>query len=185
MTMPVVPRIERPPTMPKRPFSVFWASFSPPGTEISTTISPGCLKVSAASRIASRIMARGTGLIAGSPGGMGKPARVTMPTPGPARNVTPLPASPRETVAMMSAPCVTSGSSPASLMMPARAHPSPSSWVARAKLGRVPFGSVASTGSGNSPVNNASTAARVAAAAHVPVVQPRRRIVWLLAAGSE
>ncbi len=41
-----------------------------------------------------RIMARGTGLMAGSPGGIGRPGRVTVPTPGPARNTTPLPGAP-------------------------------------------------------------------------------------------
>ena len=41
--------------------------------------------------MASRIIRRGTGLIAGSPGATGRPARVTVPTPSPARKVTPLP----------------------------------------------------------------------------------------------
>jgi hypothetical protein len=40
--------------------------------------------------------------------------------------------------------------------------------------GRVPFGSVTATGSGNAPVSSASQAALEAAAAQVPVVQPRR-----------
>ena len=38
-TIPVVPRIDRPPTMPSRPLSVFAASASPPGMEISTSAS--------------------------------------------------------------------------------------------------------------------------------------------------
>ena len=37
MTTPVVPRIEMPPRMPRRPFSVFSAIVSPSGTEISTS----------------------------------------------------------------------------------------------------------------------------------------------------
>ena len=37
--MPVVPRIDSPPTMPRRPLSVFAASASPPGIEISTSAS--------------------------------------------------------------------------------------------------------------------------------------------------
>ena len=49
---------------------------------------------------------------------------MTVPTPSPARNVTPAPGAPSRTVATMSAPCVTSGSSPASLTMPAVAQPS-------------------------------------------------------------
>ena len=40
-----------------------------------------------------RIICRGTGLMAGSPGGIARPARVTVPTPAPARNATPLPGS--------------------------------------------------------------------------------------------
>ena len=38
-TMPVVPRIESPPTMPRRGFQVFCASASPPGMEISISAS--------------------------------------------------------------------------------------------------------------------------------------------------
>ncbi len=39
--MPVVPRMESPPTMPSRPLSVLSAISSPPGMEISTSTSPG------------------------------------------------------------------------------------------------------------------------------------------------
>ncbi len=60
--------------------------------------------------------------MAGSPGGIARPARVTVPTPAPARNATPPPGSPRRTVARMRAPWVTSGSSPASLTTPAVAQ---------------------------------------------------------------
>ena len=45
----------------------------------------------ATSAIASRIIWRGTGLMAGSPGGTGRPGKVTVPTPGPALKLTPLP----------------------------------------------------------------------------------------------
>ena len=45
-------------------------------------------------RIASASILRGTGLIAGSPGGIGRPGRVTVPTPGPAANRMPEPALP-------------------------------------------------------------------------------------------
>ena len=64
--------------------------------------------------------------------------RVTVPTPSPARKVIPLPGAPARTVARTSAPWVTSGSSPASLTMPAMAEPSPSVVVARAKRGALP-----------------------------------------------
>ena len=39
ITMPVVPRIDRPPTMPSRPFSVLAASAAPPGMAISISAS--------------------------------------------------------------------------------------------------------------------------------------------------
>jgi len=53
--------------------------------------------------------------MAGSPGGTGSPFFVTSPTPMPRRNVMPG-ASLQLTLTRISAPCVTSGSSPASLM---------------------------------------------------------------------
>ena len=42
-TMPVVPRMESPPTMPSRGFHVFCASASPPATEISISASAATL----------------------------------------------------------------------------------------------------------------------------------------------
>jgi hypothetical protein len=104
---------------------------------------------------ASRIIRRGTGLIAGSPTASGSPALVTVPTPGPAANVTPDPAGPGRTVERTSAPCVTSGSSPASLTTPAIATPAASDSTASANDGVWPRGSVTVTGSGNSPVSSA------------------------------
>ncbi|GAC1559035.1 MAG: hypothetical protein NVS2B5_22110 [Beijerinckiaceae bacterium] len=182
-TIPVVPRIDRPPWYRRRPLSVRLARSSPPGIEISISTSAGAPSTAAASPMAWRIIARGTGLIAGSPGATGNPARVTVPTPSPALNEMPAPGRPCRTVTMTSAPCVTSGSSPASLTMPARAKPSPRSCSASAKAGRAPCGRVMETGSGKRPVTRASNAARVAAAAQVPVVQPRRRC-GLLASSS-
>ena len=92
-----------------------------PATPISTITSPGAPCAAATSATVSRIIRRGTGLIAGSPTGTGSPGRVTVPTPGPARNATPLPGAPSRTVEWTSARWVTSGSSPASLTTPARA----------------------------------------------------------------
>ena len=121
------------PRMPSRGFQVFSASASPPGIEISISAA-----VPPSSAIACIIIWRGTGLMAGSPGGMGSPPLVTMPTPGPALKRMPSP--PSRTVATTMQPWVTSGSSPASLMMPARAQPSPRSSSASGKLGVSPFG---------------------------------------------
>ena len=109
--------------------------------------------------------------MAGSPGAMGRPPFVTIPTPGPAWKRMPSP--PSRTVATTMQPWVTSGSSPASLMIPARAQPSPSSSSASGKLGVSPLGRVIVTGSGKVPVRNAANAAFTAAVAHAPVVQPR------------
>ena len=53
-TMPVVPRIERPPTMPSRPLSVLAASASPPGIAISTSTSPLACAAAATSAMAVR-----------------------------------------------------------------------------------------------------------------------------------
>src|SRR5262249_9674117 len=87
---------------------------------------------------------------------------------------TPLPAGPRSTIARTNAPCVTSGSSPASLTTPALARPPASARSARVKLGRCPRGSAIVTGSGNAPVASATNAAFAAAVAQAPVVQPWR-----------
>ena len=121
--MPVVPRIESPPTMPRRPLRVFAASASPPGMAISTSTSPARLRARGDLRDGVADHRRGTGLMAGSPGGIGRPGTRDVPTPAPARKVTPLPGAPARTVATIKAPWVTSGSSPASLITPALAEP--------------------------------------------------------------
>ena len=92
--------------------------------------------------------------------------------PGPARNVTPLAGGPEVTVTETSAPCVTSGSSPASLTMPTVAAASSRDSRARAKAGCLSCGRSMVTGSGNSPVSSAVYAAVAAAVAQAPVVQP-------------
>jgi hypothetical protein len=123
---------------------------------ISTSTSPLAPDRAATSAMARRIISRGTGLMAGSPGGIGRPGRVTMPTPSPARKATPEPGAPSLTVALTSAAWVTSGSSPASFTTPAVARPCPASLIARAKATRKPLGSAISTGSGKLPVTSAS-----------------------------
>ena len=90
--------------------------------------------------------------------------RVTVPTPGPAAYVVPVPAAPRRTHARTTAPCVTSGSSPASFVTAAMATPSPSSYAVSANAGDPP-GSSTRTGSGKRPVSSATYAARAAAVA--------------------
>ena len=66
-----------------------------------------------------RIIRRGTGLMAGSPTATANPGLVTRPTPSPPRRMissSPPGDSRRQTRAPISAPLVTSGSSPASLI---------------------------------------------------------------------
>ena len=82
---------------------------------------------------------------------------------------TPEPGAPMRTVALISAPWVTSGSSPASLITAAVARLGRSDLSSRSKLGRCPPGSWIVTGSGNRPVKSATYAALVAAAAQAPV----------------
>ena len=172
-TMPVVPRIDSPPRMPSRGFHVFSANAAPPGTEIVIRTSPDCPSRAAISATVSRIMCRGTGLIAGSPTATGRPGFVTMPTPSPATKTTP--PSDASTRARIRAQCVTSGSSPASLMIAASAHPGPASASAMANSGRSPRGRVIRTRSGRPSPHSIISAARTAAVAQAPVVQPRRR----------
>ena len=118
MTMPVVPRIESPPRMPRRALVVFSASASPPGIDTVISTSPVTPWAAAREATMSCIIRRGAGLIAGSPMESSNPGRVTVPTPAPARKRTPEPSGAVTTVTTISAPSVTSGSSPASLTMP-------------------------------------------------------------------
>ena len=64
LTIPVVPIMEIPSTMPNRPLNVFFASFLPPGTDTEIS-SPPCLPRTSFRE--SLIIDRGTGFIAGSP----------------------------------------------------------------------------------------------------------------------
>ena len=131
--MPVVPRIERPPTMPRRPLSVFAASASPPGIAISTSASAahptrgGDFGDRVADhpprhRIDRRLARRNRQGRAASP--CRRPRRRERSRRRPAR---------RPHRREDSAPCVTSGSSPASLTTPAVAESSSRRVIARAK----------------------------------------------------
>src|SRR5215203_3676618 len=121
-------------------------------------------------------MRRGTPFIAGPPTGSPRTGLVTTPTPLPRSSSIPIP-SRHETRTVRCAPCVTSGSSPASYttMASAQAPPSPTSHRSTSKETRRSspfFGSLTSTLSCGSPVRRANAAALAAAAAQVPVVQP-------------
>ena len=112
--------------------------------------------------------------MAGSPTATGRPGLVTVPTPSPALKM--IPPDRRRTFAITVAPWVTSGSSPASLTIPARAQSLPSASSTKANETSCPLGKVMFTGSGKRPVASAVKAAFVAAVAQAPVVQPRRNV---------
>ena len=122
--------------------------------------------------------------MAGSPGGIGRPGRVTVPTPSPARK-TIAPGAPGagSTRTRISARCVTSGSSPASLRTAASACPRPTEPSSTANTGRSPRGRVISTSAGTAPVAKPIAAALAAAVAQAPVVQPVRSLrTWSIPA---
>ena len=138
--------------MPKRPFRVFLASVSPLGTATSTTTPRGLLAALNAAATCWVIIWRGTGLMAGPPTSRPRPGRVTVPTPTPPRSSM----SGwwfHRTVAWISAPWVTSGSSPASLITPQRQTPSLSSQRARLKVTSWPAGNRMVTSRSGWPVS--------------------------------
>ncbi len=141
-TMPVVPRIEMPPMMPSRLLVVLRAITSPSGTEITTRTPLSWL--SSASVTAWVIIARGVGLMAGPPSSRPRPGLVTTPTPSPPSRSRPG-SSRQDTVAVTCAPCVTSGSSPASFTTTADALPPLTEHDSTAKVTRLPEGSPIST----------------------------------------
>ena len=168
--MPVVPRIEMPPITPSRAFSVLRERSNPSGTEMTTETPRRSLRSVSNSRTTPSIMARGTGFIAAEPTSRPRPGLVTLPTPTPPSSFIPGVAS-QQTVEQSSAPWVTSGSSPASLMTLAVTLPSlacSQEWTA--KVACTPIGSVIMTVAGACPLHKASSAARVAAVAQAPVV---------------
>ncbi len=162
-----------PPRRPRRALSVCRAISSPSGTLIVTTTPRTALRAISSSTIAV-MLRRGTGLIAGAPTSRPSPGLVTEATPWPPRRVTPG-ASAIATSATISAPCVQSGSSPASLTTLHTAALSRRSQRSRGNVWRRPFGRVDSISERSSPRTSTRVAAFAAAAAHAPVVNPSRR----------
>ena len=115
-TMPVVPRIEIPPTIPSFGLKVFSAISSPPGT-LTITSSPvfSMFLSFKTSRRLSSIIFLGTEFIAASPIALSSPGLVTRPTPFPP-SITIPGSSLILTLTSIYAPVVTSGSSPPSFM---------------------------------------------------------------------
>ena len=173
-TMPDVPRIEMPPSMPRRGLKVLRAISSPPGTDTSTA-KPPCQPCSRAIRSSSEaIIARGTELMAAAPTGWSSPARVTRPTPAPPSIVVPGVFT-RLTRTTTSAPSVASASSPASLRTPQLAQGVPCASVPRcissgSTTTAMPAGVSMRREWGKFPARSACPQAWAAAAAQVPVV---------------
>ena len=113
-TIPVVPRTESPSTIPSLGLNVFLASSFPPG--ILTVTFAFLLPI--IFRIAFSAIWRGTGLIAGCPGGIFNPSCVIVPTPSPPKKEMSPSSSNSSTFVTISLPFVTSGSSPASFTTP-------------------------------------------------------------------
>ena len=105
---PVVPMIDKPPSIPRTGFSVFFASSRPPGIDMMTL---NAASAPAIFCIVSIINLRGPGLIDGSPGGTDSPFLVTVPIPSPAKKCMPAPSSICSTDVNTDTPSVISGSS--------------------------------------------------------------------------
>ncbi len=142
--MPVVPRMESPPLMPSRLFMVRRASFSPPGMAISISTSPPSRWRFATSAMASSILRRGAGLIAGSPMATGRPGRVTVPTPSPALNETPLPGAVRRMHELPEIALLDMGDFAGGLLKYLRDHPIPRLTIAGgfAKIAKLAAGNL-------------------------------------------
>ena len=153
---------------------VFRASCSPFSMPTVTSNPPEYWYTSAALCKCCCIIFLGTGLMAGSPMPNTKPLFVTVPTPGPALNTTPgclINANSTNT----QAPWVTSGSSPASLIVEVFTRSGPTAWYASSvKLTCLPRGKVTSTCLGCLPASRLCEAATQQAVAQVPVVNPLR-----------
>ena len=172
--MPLVPKTDMPPSMPRRGLNVRAARATPSGMEMVTTRPPVYPWACAAAQAASRIMARGIELMAAAPTGWSSPALVTRPTPTPPSITTSEP-SLSATRAMTRTPSVMSGSSPASFCTEQTAHVSPRSASSTSTTTSMPAGVDTVTEDTVTSPRRSSAAALVAAAAQVPVVYPQRK----------
>ena len=99
--------MDNPPTTPITGLKVLAARSAPPGMEITTSMPPRKPSLAQARSTCSRIIRRGTWLMAASPTGWSRPGLVTRPTPSPPSMRTPE-ASVFRTAAHTSIPSVTS-----------------------------------------------------------------------------
>ena len=168
-TMPLVPRMEMPPSMPSRGLKVPPASRRPSGTEMTARSPPDAPAALSAAWACARIIRRGVELMAAAPTGWSRPGLVTRPTPSPPSISTPgMPV--RSTRAKIRAPSVMSGSSPPSLRTAQAAQPGPAEISSSSASTGMPAGVSTRTALSRRPVSSSSAAPRTAAAAQVPVV---------------
>ena len=165
--------MEIPPSTPRRGLKVLRAAASPPGTEMVTRSPPGSSSSRRTASTASRIICRGTRLMAHSPIGWSRPGRVTRPTPGPPWRRTASPAA-ASTRAQTGSPWVASTSSPPSLVTQQQAAPASRRGASTGTSTTHPLGVRRDTVSGARPVSSSRAAAAAARAAQVPVVYPQR-----------
>ena len=181
--IPVVPRMEIPPSTPSMGLNVRRARSSPLGTDTVMQISSSRSLFWSASQTADSIILLGTRLMAGMPTSCSSPFFVTVPTPSPPSRRTPGYSSSRKLFsglscrnsarARISVPLVTSGSSPESFVTAYSAPKAHGSF----RTGRetfCPSGSFSVISFRSSPVRRSQAAADAAAAAQVPVVRPHR-----------
>ena len=183
-TIPLVPRIEMPPSMPSFGLKVFAASSLPRGT-LTVTSKPAGSKGTpvfcgipvevrppascTASCTASLIMRRGVLLMAAFPTGWSRPGLVTRPTPSPPSIL--IPGIPEwATSARTRMPSVTSGSSPLSFRTAQATAFSEMQISSTSRYSSVPRGVLSRTWGTVSPVSSIRDAALAAAAAQLPVV---------------
>ena len=114
-------------------------------------------------------MALGTELMAALPTLWSKPGLVTRPTPKPPSMSTPGDAF-KATLAKISAPAVTSGSSPASLAMAQDTKSAPRVISSTCSVRSIPLGVCSPMDFFSRPVSSIQPAALAAAAAQEPVV---------------
>src|SRR4026209_1528922 len=173
ITIPVVPKIDIPPMIPNLGLSVFLAISSPLGTLMITDTPYLCFSSPRTSFIARFIIFSGVGLMAGLPISSPNPGLVTLPTPLPPSIMILSGVSNNDTLAQISAPLVTSGSSPPSLIAAAVTDLS-LSYLLQDIFTVIcfPLGSETLTFDSLFPFINIESAALVVAAAQVPVVNP-------------
>ena len=167
-TMPLVPKIEIPPSMPRLELNVFSAIFSPSGAKTVIFMPLRQSNSRQTLRTASAIIFNGVEFMAYSPTGRSSPGFVTTPIPVPP--VISIPHSVYCALAHISILSVASQSSPASFLTPQAAYLSVISGCSISASTLMPFGVISVTDSTFCCDISIRQAADAAIAAQLPVV---------------